>query len=92
MDGRMDKTLTVVWLLADGILGSSPQPPVESVRLRGHFAVFDHQGHVIDGVNGSIQATPPQQDTRATVHQGQCLGAVIQRQARGCGHVEETVT
>ena len=88
----MDKTLTAVRLLADDILGSSPQPPVDGGLLCGHFTVFDGQGHVIDGVNGSVQAMPPQQGTRATVQQGQSLGVVIKRQAQGRGQVEETVT
>lgn len=88
---RQDKgqtKLTAVRLLADVILGPSSLPNVDRVTSCQHFAIVDNQGHFINGVNGSIQATPRQRDAGATVKHHQCLTAEIQRQARGRGNVE----
>lgn len=85
-------TLTTVWLLADVILRSSSHPGINSVSFCGQRAVIDHQGHLVNGVNGSIHAVPPQQDSRVTLNQGGRLGLDIERQAQRCAHMEESVT
>lgn len=84
-------TLTTVWLLADVVLRPSSHPGVEGVPFCCQRAVVDHQGHLVNGVNGPVHAAPPQQDGRAALHQGQRLGLDIQRQAPGRAHVEEPV-
>lgn len=78
--------------LADVILGSSSNPGVLRISLGSNFAIADRQTHLIDRVNCLIQTTPPQQRVRPTVNQGQCLGAQVQRQTLGCGHMKEPVT
>lgn len=85
-------TLTTVWLLADVVLRSSSHPGINGVPFCGQRAVVDHQGHLVNGVNGSIRAPPPQQDSRVTLNQGELLGLDIQRQAQRGAHVEESVT
>lgn len=84
--------LTTVWRLADVILRSSSHPGINGVPFCGQRVVVDHQGHLVNGVNGSIHAAPPQQDSRATINQGERLGLDIQRQAQRRAHVEESVT
>lgn len=91
-DKRVETTLTMVQPPADVVLGRSPYPRVISVPLGVHFAVADRQAHLINGENGFVLAAPPQLDVGATVDQGQCLGADVQRQAEGRGHMEEPVT
>ncbi|TNN74518.1 hypothetical protein EYF80_015298 [Liparis tanakae] len=91
-DKTVETTLTVVQLPADVVLGRSPYPRVISVPLGVHFAVADRQAHLINGENCLVHAAPPQLDVGATVDQGQGLGADVQRQAEGRGHMEEPVT
>lgn len=80
-----------VWLVADVVLVTSSYPRISRVPFGSDFAVVEHQAHLINSVNNPVLAAPPQQVVGAAVHQGQGLGADVQRQAEGCTHVEESV-
>lgn len=95
----MDTTphsLTAVRPLTDVVvvLRLRPSHPGVVALPLGHDFVLlaDRQSHLIRREDGPVQAAPAQRGGAAAVHQGQGLGAQVQRQAGGRGHVEEPVS
>lgn len=91
-DIRKKTTLTSVWPPTDFILGSSPDPSIIIVRFGCNFPFVDCKAHLVNSVNSPIRTMPALINVGATVNQRQCLGVDVQRQALGCGHMEESVT